>query len=334
MRIVAAFLLAFAIAAPQARAAAPRLRSTQLDEAIYAQVQKGFSGGVLVARGKSVVFERGYGDGIGSDSLFWIASIAKQFVAAAILAAAEHGQLALNDPVAKFFPEAPPDKRDVTLVELLSHTSGFASGDSADGAKDRDAAVRAIFAHPSAGPRGRFRYSNDNYQLAAAIVEAVTETPYRDVARELWKRADVFGIAFAGDPGTKRVAPAVGKTPERLSRASWGAQGVFSNLRALWLWQDAVRGDRLLAHDSVGRMFQGVAPIEEGEAALGWFVGHDPDGVAYYFTRGNEDWGPNALVYIYPRTETVVVILSHAGDAPSGLSWSRELLKQLLPMLR
>jgi CubicO group peptidase (beta-lactamase class C family) len=334
VRISAAFLLAFAIAVPQAGAAPARLRSAQLDEAIYAQVKKGFSGGVLISRGKTAVLDRGYGDGIGPDALFWIASVAKQFVAAAILAGVEQGQLALGDPVSRFFPDAPADKRDVTVQELLAHTSGFAPGDSADGAKDREAAVRAIFAHASAGPRGQFRYSNDNYQLAAAIVEVVNEMPYRDVAKELWKRADIFGIGFAGDPGTRRVAAAAGNTPERLSRASWGAQGVFSTTRALWGWQQALASSRVLSRESVARMFQGVAPIQEGEAALGWFVGREADGETYYFTRGNEDWGPNALVYIYPKSETVVVILSHAGDAPSGLSWSRELLKQLSPMLR
>jgi len=334
VRLVVPLLLALAIAFPQARAAAPRLRSAQLDEAIYAQVKKGFSGCVLIARGSAVVLDRGYGDGIGPDSLFWIASVAKQFVAATILMSAEHGQLALDDPVSRFFSWAPPDKRDVTVRELLSHTSGFAPGDSADGARDRNTAVSAIFANPSAGARGRFRYSNDNYQLAAAIMEVVTESPYHEVARELWRRAGVFGIGFAGDPGTRQVAAARGKTPERLLRASWGAQGVFSTARALWQWEQALGDNRVLSHESGQLLFQGVAPIEEGEAALGWFVGHEADGAAYYFTRGNEDFGPNALIYIYPKTETVVVILSHAGQANDDLSWSRELLKQLLPMLR
>src|SRR5258708_34485005 len=228
-----------------ARAAPRRLHANELDEAIYAQVRKGFSGGVLIARGGAIVLDRGYGDGIGADSLFWIASVAKQFVAATILAGVEHGQLKLDDPVSRFFPEAPAEKRDVAVRELLSHTSGFAAGDSADGAKDRDAAVRAILAHPSAGPRGRFRYSNDNYQLAAAIVEVATGMPYREAAHELWSRGDVIGVAFAGEPGTRQVVAARGKTPERLSRASWGAQGVFCNTRALRLCHPPLRTDPL-----------------------------------------------------------------------------------------
>src|SRR5260221_12473586 len=99
---------------------------------------------------------------------------------------ADDGQLALVDPFSLFFSWAPPDKRDVTVRELLSHTSGFAPGDSADGARDRNTAVSAIFAHPSAGGGGRVRLSHDNYQLAPAVMEVGTRRPDPERARDAW----------------------------------------------------------------------------------------------------------------------------------------------------
>ena len=41
------------------------------------------------------------------------------------------------------------------------------------------------------------------------------------------------------------------------------------------------------------------------------------------FTRGNEDFGPNGLIYGYPDTNTVIVVLTHAGQANDEISWSR-----------
>ena len=74
---------------------------------------------------------------------------------------------------------------------------------------------------------------------------------------------------------------------------------------------------------SVDELFRGGPRIQEGQAALGWFVGRTPSGVQRVFTRGNEDFGANAAVYFYPEREITIIVLTHAGDAAGGRSWSR-----------
>jgi CubicO group peptidase (beta-lactamase class C family) len=335
VRILPVLALFACMLAPAGVRAAPRaVHANDIDAAVSAEVAKGFSGGVLIARKGSVIFDRAYGDSIGPDTSFWIASLAKQFVAAAVMRAAERGKLDLGDPITRFFPDAPADKRDITVRDLLAHTSGLAPGDSADNARDRDAAARAILAQPLAGPRGTFRYSNDNYQLAAAIAEAALEMPYREIMSEMWQPARLLYAGFAGEPAARAVARARGKTPERLLHKSWGAQGVVATPGDLYRWYAALRSGKVISAPGVEQMFRGVTPIQEGEAALGWFVGREAGGARYYFTRGNEDWGPNGLMYAWPDDDLVVIILTHAGDAPDGTPWSRAMLAKLLPMLR
>jgi hypothetical protein len=73
----------------------------------------------------------------------------------------------------------------------------------------------------------------------------------------------------------------------------------------------------------VARLFTAYLSIQEGSSGLGWFLSTTPAGVRRVFTRGNDDFGPNGLVYGYPDRETVAVVLSHAGQKDDDLSFSR-----------
>ncbi|MGH7712171.1 MAG: hypothetical protein ACREOG_12845, partial [Gemmatimonadaceae bacterium] len=58
-----------------------------------------------------------------------------------------------------------------------------------------------------------------------------------------------------------------------------------------------------------------------------------PLGRPLIFTRGNEDFGPNSLVYVYPDREIVIIVLTHAGNADAQRSWSRVIHAQIEQLL-
>src|ERR1700738_4975912 len=62
---------------------------------------------------------------ITADTVFDIASVSKQFTATAILLLADAGKLTLNDPLAQYMSEMPPWAANVTLTQLMHHTSGI-----------------------------------------------------------------------------------------------------------------------------------------------------------------------------------------------------------------
>lgn len=309
--------------------------SAGLDAVVAAEVPNGFSGVVLVAMDHAVILEKAYGaiDGVApkADSRFWIASGGKQFVSAAILKCAQKGWLKLSDPISRFFPNAPTDKRAITIKQLLSHTSGFGQSYASEAANERTDAVRLMLAEPLIDrPGAKFHYSNSNYQLAAAIVEVASGEDYQDFAeRELFRPVGLSHTGFSGWPGADKVARAREPLPERLKSQRWGEAGTFSSAGDLYRWYSALRAGRVLDKRSTDELFSPAAEIQEGNAALGWFTGKTVKGTARIFTRGNEDWGPNALIYAYPARDTVIVVLTHAGDANDDASWSRLIHEKL-----
>src|SRR5262245_34783044 len=116
--LIIAALLAFG-----ARAQSPDL-SRRLDDAVQTEAKAGFSGAVLVQHRGKLLVDKGYGAlkqiEMSPDTRFWIASLGKQFTSAAVLKCQDRGFLRLDDPVARFFPDAPEDRKAITVRQLLS----------------------------------------------------------------------------------------------------------------------------------------------------------------------------------------------------------------------
>jgi CubicO group peptidase (beta-lactamase class C family) len=129
---------------------------------LQAEVARGFSGAVTVARGRTTLLDKAYGEERGtamrSDTRFWIASAGKPFTSAAVLKCKEKGLLGLDDPISRFFPAAPPDKRAITVRQLLAHLSGF------DQSYVSENLTEGQVAHPQprhGWPAGGSRYTAD-----------------------------------------------------------------------------------------------------------------------------------------------------------------------------
>jgi D-alanyl-D-alanine carboxypeptidase len=151
----------------------------------------GFS--VAVSRGGSVVFADGYGFAdlrrdvpASADTVYGIASITKQFTAAAMLKLQEDGKLALDDDIHTYLADYPTNVQTITIRQLLSHTSGVPeltvqrsySGASEAGTS-RKAIMREVLSLPlDFSPGTEWRYSNSGYVLAGMIVERVTGLSY------------------------------------------------------------------------------------------------------------------------------------------------------------
>ncbi len=142
----------------------------------------------LVVQG-DVVFEGGYGTAdlstgvpIDERTTFDIASVSKQFTAAAVYLLAEAGELSLDDDVGDHVPELPDYGVPVTLDDLVHHTSGLVDYTELLGEDFADTdvtttaqALDALAAVPDLNfdPGSRFEYSNSNYFLLGLVVEQV-----------------------------------------------------------------------------------------------------------------------------------------------------------------
>jgi CubicO group peptidase (beta-lactamase class C family) len=118
---------------PTVSALAADVGAQKIDE-VFALYNKPYSPGcsVGVIRDSSFIFRKSYGEGslelgtpLSSDSVFYMASVSKQFTAASIVLAAEQGFLSLDDDVRKYIPELPSYRHIITLRQMLHQTSGL-----------------------------------------------------------------------------------------------------------------------------------------------------------------------------------------------------------------
>ncbi len=295
----------------------------RLDAIARAQHDSGFSGVTLVARGDSVLFERAYsplnGKPLTLNSKFNIGSMTKGFTAAAILRLRSQHRLSFSDPLSRFFPHAPEQKRDITVFHLLTHTSGLAEHSAGTGIMRREGAVTAILSQRLEYPPGtHYRYADDDYQLLAAIIEVASgETWDRYIERELLTPARMRSTTFqGGDWGHK------------------GANGMRSTARDIYRWLTGI-------HDA--QLF-GRAESRELESPLMHVRSEPPFEIHYgYGTRlyvrngrvaevmhsGSGD-GRNTSIARALSDGTVVIVLSNSGQR-GGTTWASYVSQRLVP---
>lgn len=286
-----------------------------------------FSGSVLVAKGERIVLHNGYGWAdlkktvpVNSETRFFIASITKQFTAAAILKLEEQHRLNVKSSITEFF-DVPQDKRGITIHHLLTHTSGLAQNYAADGIVDRDEAVKAILKPPLQSlPGEKFGYSNDGYNLLAVIVEKASGQSYESfLGRTLLQPARMSQTGFWGDSLANRrtpIAQMLRDIPVGNQVANWGfrgAVGMSSTTGDLYKWQQALLSDRVLKKSSRKRLFTPYAPTSRGMYTYGWFVSKTKQGLDLIWTAGSEQFGHNAIIKRY-ADGTVVIVASNSGD--------------------
>jgi CubicO group peptidase (beta-lactamase class C family) len=311
----------------------PRLLS-----AAQTEVDQGFSGAVLVARHGQVLLDQAYGEVRGErmrrNTRFWISSMGKQFISAAVMRCVDLGRLSLEATLGEVWPDAPADKRAITMRQILSHTSGLPQSDDFELVGNGEEARLGILALPlEAAPGAQFIYSNANYALAAAIVERACNTNYADFVRtELIGRAGLRNTGQFPSVRAPHVAPLSGDRPPRLDQLHWW-QAYYSTTRDLYRWRQALWSDRVISASARETLLSPVVAIQEGQAALGWFIGHTEHGALRTFVRGNDDTGQNSLLYYYPQTDTTIIVLTHAGYKDDDTSWSRAMLRTLEAVL-
>src|SRR5882724_6191751 len=121
------------------------------------------------------------------DSLFWIASMTKPVTAVALLMLQDEGKLNVSDPVAKYIPEfaalkTPSGKpANLTIAQMMTHTSGLGEADKAAAAKARALAelIPLFLAAPMQyEPGSSWKYTQSGINATARIIEIASGMPF------------------------------------------------------------------------------------------------------------------------------------------------------------
>jgi CubicO group peptidase (beta-lactamase class C family) len=160
----------------------------KIDSYLESSVTNGFSGVVLVSKKGEIILSKGYGWADrenkipnSSSTVFNIGSVTKQFTASAILKLVEQGKIKTSDKISTYFAQTPIDKRDITIHQLLTHTSGFSNrvgGFRYNEASKEQFLIEFFESELQSKPGTKYQYANANYIMLTIILESVSGQTY------------------------------------------------------------------------------------------------------------------------------------------------------------
>ena len=300
-----------------------------------------------VSRNGRLAYEHGYGMAnletgtpVTPRSIFHVASVSKQFTAAAIMLLVREGKLSLDDDIRKYIPEIPDYGSRITIRHLLNHTSGLRdqwdllilSRGRFEENRITEADVMDIVPRQKAlnfTPGTEYVYSNTGYTLSAVIVKRVSGKSLREFADErLFKPLGMTSTHFHDDytmvvPGrTSAYAPrGNGWRVSIPNYDTYGATSLFTTVGDLLKWEanfdSPVVGDRvmLMQMEASGRLTSGDSTGYGLGLATGRYRG------ARFVEHGGADAGYRTVATRFPEHGLAVVVLCNAATAnPTALA--------------
>lgn len=341
LRLAAAALLA--AGAPRTAAAQPPSLARMIEG--YA-VEHGFSGTILVQRGDSLLYHRGFGvaeRAFGTlatpATKYRVASITKLFTAVLVLQLHQEGKLDVDGTIGAYLPDYPGQGADrVTLHQLLNHTSGIEGFDRERSFQEavengieryqKPHTVDALMARCCGGglvaePGAAFNYNNADYIVLGRIIERVAGKPYAEVLEERILRP--LGMRDTGMMRHDVILPRLSSTyfyPDDTGRSipdlpvyweNWYAGGgMYSTTADLLVFANALFGsDRLIGVEARRRL---LAPGQDEYGYGLWSYSFRREGREHRVAkRPGSIMGANAVLYRLLDLDATVVILANTN---------------------
>lgn len=267
---------------------------------------------------------------ISDSTLFNIGSVSKQFTAAGIVLLHNRGHLTFDDPIKKFLPELSSPLDNITIRQLLHHTSGIRSTPEFFGlagwnedqiittADDYQFLCRQTATNFT--PGSQFMYSNSGYVLLAKIIERVSQTPF-----ERWMKENIFTPLNMQDTyvdiSNANSADAIAQpyiqtgpsdyiTPNNPSH-DIGASNIYSNIIDLNKW---VKNFEKPMHgwSEVFETLQSTQPLTNGyrnNYAFGIILDEDHGNPRIQHSGAVP--GYLSYIFYYPKEKLSVILLSN-----------------------
>lgn len=247
----------------------PRATEAQFEAAMWAARDAGGAHGVTFAavRDGDLVWagaagrHRDGGGQIAANDPLVIGSVTKTFVAATVLQLVEEGQLGLDDPVRDYLPAMASVSREITIRQLLDHTSGLADvfneatrkglEDHPEHAWTTDEVFETIH-DPWYEPGEGWAYANTNYFLLGLVIQHLTGSTLAD---ELEMRF----LAPLGLEDTRLLSGAAddgGPLSPAWATIFWASGAMTASADDLARWGDALYGEEILSDESRADMIE------------------------------------------------------------------------------
>ena len=258
-----------------------------------------------------------------------LASVTKQFTAAAILLLAEDGKLSLDDRLKKWLPSLPSAVDSVTIRHLLTHTSGIVDYEDVipggTTAQLHDADVLHLLESEDTTyftPGTAYRYSNSGYALLALVVQRASGKSFAGFLRErifiplgmLHTVAYEEGISTVSNRAygyTMRNGKWTRKD-QSVTSAVLGDGGIYSSIEDLVRWDAAWYNSKFLSDESRKLAISPHTDTDKPDVkyGFGWRITGES------LWHSGETSGFRNVIVRYPSRRLTVVILTNRDDPP------------------
>jgi CubicO group peptidase (beta-lactamase class C family) len=322
--------------------------SEQVDK-LFEKMDRTISPGCAVAamRDGKILYQRGYGMAdldhnvpITAETVFHVASMSKQFTAAAIVMLAQERKLSLDDEVRKYVPELPDFGAPVTLRQLVHHTSGLRDQwellglagwrYSLDLITDDD--VLSIMSRQkdlNFPPGSKHMYSNTGYTLLAQVVKRVSGQSFREfTTSRIFQPLGMRNTHFRDDHAEIVKNMAYGYVPAkdtfRISITNFdtvGATSLLTTIEDLALWDENFYNPRVGGPEMIRQMLE-RGKLSDGEQldyAFGLVIGKHR-GLATVDHAGGDAGYRSDMIRFPDQHFTAVCLCNRADSNPSELT--------------
>jgi CubicO group peptidase (beta-lactamase class C family) len=322
--------------------------SEQIDK-LFEKMDRTISPGCAVAamRDGKILYQRGYGMAdldynvpITANTVFPVASMSKQFTAAAIVMLAQERKLSLDDEVRKYVPELPDFGAPVTLRQLVHHTSGLRDQwellglagwrYSPDLITDDDVlSIMSRQKNLNFPPGSKHMYSNTNYTLLAQVVKRVSGQSFREfTTSRILQPLGMRNTHFRDDHAEVVKNMAYGYVPAndtfRISITNFdtvGATSLLTTVEDLALWDENFYNPRVGGPEMIRQMLE-RGKLNDGEQldyAFGLVIGKYR-GLATVDHAGGDAGYRSDMIRFPDQHFTAVCLCNRADSNPSELT--------------
>ena len=298
-----------------------------------------FHGSLLVAKNGKILYSNqiGYADfkkkePLHEASLFQLASVSKQFTAAAIMLLVERNQIQLTDTVNSYYPDFPYE--NVTIKNLLNHTAGLPKyfwlaehkwkKQKAPTNSDMMALFESSKVQRFFKPGRNFDYSNTGYLVLAAIIEKVSGISFSDFMQknifDPLGMKDSYVYSFENDSiktnqlsgyrlyrGWRHL-----KINSTINDAIVGDKNVYATAEDLFKWSSGLNSGKLLSKESLDLMYTKGETVYGRKIpyGFGFRIDREDENIIYHHGKWN---GFSTGLTQYLEDDLVVIVLEHTG---------------------
>ena len=274
-----------------------------------------------------------------SKTVYEIGSMTKQFTAVAVMMLVEEGRLGLEDPLTRYFPDAPDWWARITIRHVLTHTSGIQNHVAVPGylsafkstlffedTPSRDELLHMFYRLPKEFEPGEtWAYDNTGYYLLGIILEKVSGQGYYDLLENrifrplsmtATRRTDARPVVPGRAAGYEWVRDHWENRRSLPPAVGFAAGAILSTVEDLARWDQALRSQTLLKRSRLEQMWTPATANEGRRAAFdygfGWFV------ESYAGRRdihhGGGTPGFSSSMHRFVGDDLTVILLTNYGD--------------------